>query len=143
MSIINGGGCSGLFHMLASNRKLGVLVLSLGIGGVATYIRTDTPGQRMGTEAVLESVQKEMVKKNPWLPIQTESLRAGFDRIDPTPTEEEVRHVLSLLEPCTDEEVKDVLSNPAQRREAAWLYYLDTYSRYGAGRANQLFVQPR
>ncbi len=143
MSILNGGGCSGLFHMLAANRRLGVLVLSLGIAGVTTLVRTDTPGQRLGTEAVLVSVEEKMAKENPWLPTQSESLRANFDRLNPTPTEEQVRYVLSLLEPCTDTEVHDVLSDPAQRREAAWLYYLDTYSRYGAQRANQLFARSR
>ena len=135
---LNGGGCSGLLHLMV---KFRILALAFTLTGVVAHLQAGAPGQMMGTESVMQSLQNEVLKTHPWLTTQVDSLRKDFDNFNVHPTEDQVRYVLSILEPCTDESVEDVLSDPELAREAAWLLYLDSYAREGPRAANQLFRQ--
>jgi hypothetical protein len=118
-----------------------LLVLALGLAGFSQWASTSgPPGDSGGTEAMMNSAYTQLVKYYPWLPTQVESLRADFYKLKAEPSDEQVRHVLSILEPCTDMTVEEVQKDPAKRREAAWLLYLDTYAREGPKAAQQLFT---
>ncbi|HEY0221024.1 MAG TPA: hypothetical protein VGC58_02255 [Candidatus Paceibacterota bacterium] len=99
------------------------------------------PGDQLGTERLLASAESQVNRDYPWVKAQVQSLRTEFDRLNANPTEDQVREVLSVLEPCTDKQVEEVLSNPDDRREAAWLLYLSTYGKEGPQKAKQLFKQ--
>ena len=71
--------------------------------------------------------------------VQAVRLRADFDKLDAKPTEEQVHYVLSQTDSCTDVKPQDVLANPDESREVAWVLYLDAYSRGGQKRADKLF----
>lgn len=132
-----GGACSGTFHLAVRNS---LLVMALSLTGFFQYVSASgLPGDQIGSEVILESAQKQIVADYPWLPAQLESLRSDFDKLNAEPSEDQVRLVLSILEPCTDAVVEDVLKDPTKRREAAWLLYLDTYMRLGRTQAEQLF----
>ena len=122
------GACSGLFHLAVKNP---ILILALSLGGFISQATTGLPGDQLGTESVLESAQKNIVADYPWLPGQMETIRVEFEKLNPVISEESVRTLLSKLEPCSEMTVRDVLSDPAKRREAAWLLYLDAYARGG------------
>ena len=132
------GGCTTLWHLAI---QYPALVLSLALSGFAYQVNTQAPGNLMGTDAVLEQVQAKIVNANSGLPTQVNNLKVEFEKISAEPTEEQVRTVLKFTDACTDATVKDVLSSPVKRREAAWLLYLDVYSREGPKSANSLFAK--
>ncbi len=132
------GGCTTLFHLAVRHP---VIVLALTLGGLAYEVQQSPgPGDRMGTEAVLMQVQKGIIATHPSLPTKVDTLKVIFDTLSPVPTEDQVNQVLKYTDACTDVSAKDILSNPTSRREAAWLIYLDVYSREGPGAASKLFV---
>lgn len=136
-----GGACSGTFHLAVRNS---ILVLALTLAGFTHYLSASgLPGDQLGSQALLESAQKQLVKDAPWLTMQMASLRADFDKLGAEPTEDQVRQILSILEPCSDMTVKEVMKNPDERREAAWLLYLDVYVKEGRTKAEQLFNKQR
>lgn len=130
------GGCTTLFHLAV---RYPVLVLFLGLGGLAHQVQSPGPGDRAGSEAVLAGMNDGFVAAHPELPEQARTLKANFDKTGFTPTEDQVGQVLRHTDACTDTSVKDVLSDPDKRWEAAWLFYLDTYSRDGPVAADKLF----
>lgn len=132
------GSCTSLFHLAVQFPKIAMVV---ALAGFVQLANAHTPGNMMGTDSVLQDAQAQIEKANPTLQTEIVKLRADFDRVYKTPTEEQVRYVLSFTDSCTDKTVKEVLSNPDKRREAAWLLYLDTYAREGPSRANTLFVK--
>ncbi len=136
-----GGACSGTFHL---GVKYSMVVIALSLAGFTQYLTAaGLPGDQLGSQALLESAQEQLVKDAPWLPMQMASLRVDFDKLEAEPTEDQVRQVLSILEPCSDMTVKEVMKNPDERREAAWLLYLDVYVKEGKTKAEQLFNKQR
>ncbi len=132
------GGCTTLFHLAV---RYPLIVLSLSLAGFVSQVPSNPGvGDRMGTEAFLAQTQQSIISSHPGLPTES-SLKVRFDALSPVLTEDQVRQVLKFTDACTDVSVKDVLSNPDERRDAAWLFYLDTYAREGPTKADQLFVR--
>ncbi len=132
------GGCLDLFH---SALKFSTLAIAITLGGIVAAVANPGPGNRLGTEEYLAAVQAKVIAANPSVAVKAAEARMAFDKLGPVqPTEEQVRYVLGIVADCTDLRVKDVLSDPDERREAAWLLYLDTYSRHGPKSAALLFV---
>lgn len=139
------GGCTTLFHLAV---RYPAVVLALSLSGFVYQANSQAPGNLMGTDGVLQEVQKQVVAKamkdsKGDLTAKVAGLKMEFDKVASDPTEEQVRTVLNFTDACTDATVKDVLSDPDKRREAAWLLYLDVYSREGPARANSLFPKQR
>ena len=133
------GGCSSLLHLAI---QFPALVLALTLSGFISQVPSNPgPGDRLGTQTVLVQVQDQIIKSHPDLMFKVVKLRADFDRLNAQPTEDQVRQVLHCTDACTDVSAKDVLSDPDERREAAWLLYLDTYSREGSTKAVKLFIR--
>jgi hypothetical protein len=122
------GGCSTLFHLFVRH-PLAVSVLGLSV--LATYSQSQPlgPGQRMGSDAALSSIEHQLLNDNPGLAKQLADLRADFDRTESVPTEEDIRSILRYTDACTDVEPRDILRDDQLRDEAGWLYYLDTRRR--------------
>jgi len=133
------GGCTTLFHLAV---KHPVLVLVFTLAGLGSQVQASTtPGDRMGTDAIMSQVEQSVLSTHPELPAQVERLRQEFEKLDVVPTEDQIRQVLSFTDPCTDKSVEEVLSDPGRRREAAWLLYLHTFGREGPEVADQLFLK--
>jgi hypothetical protein len=130
------GGCTTLFHLAV---RYPIIILALSFGGLVHEMQSPGVGDRMGTDAVLAQVQSEIVSTHPGLPMQVDGLKKSFEALSPKPTDAQIRQVLKFTDACTDASVKDVLSNPDKRREAAWLLYLYVYSREGPMKADKLF----
>ncbi len=129
------GGCTTLFHLLTRNS---LVIAAVGMAGLVSAVNSQAPGDLLGTNSVLESYQEKLVVAQPNLPGKIQVLRMEFDRFDVVLTDEQVKYVLKFSDACTDAAVKDVLSNPDKRREAAWIYFLDLWSREGPVAANKL-----
>lgn len=130
------GGCTTLFHAMIRYRLVAVAV---ALAGFVHLVNAEAPGNLMGTDGVLMEAQKQIVLDHPGLPAQVEKVEIEFEKLDVVPTEDQIRYVLGFTDACTDTSVQDVLSNPDRRREAAWLFYLDTWSREGPDKANALW----
>lgn len=133
------GGCTTLLHLFV---RQPILVLALGLSGLASQVPTGNPGlgDRFGTADSLARLEHQIVKENPQIAAQTAALRARFDSLGLSPSDEQIGQVLNLTDACTDIRVQDL--NPDERREAGWLLYLDTVSRRGAKAADSLFAPP-
>lgn len=97
------------------------------------------PGDRYGTAESLTQIENKLIQDRSELKAQMVLIQANFDKLDAKPTEDQVRYVLRKTDACTDVKVQDVMSNPDDSRHAAWILYLDTYSRGGVKEADQLF----
>jgi hypothetical protein len=129
------GGCTTLFHLAV---KHPILVLALSLLGFAAQVESNPgPGDRLGTDSVLSQVEQKVVKDHPDLAQKAVELRAHFDDLDLEPNES--GRALDAIDSCT---ISGDFSDKKERREAAWLLYLDTYSRLGERRANELFRRP-
>ncbi len=128
-------GCTTFFHLFATFR---LVIAAVGMAGLVSYVQGQAPGNLMGTTAVLEKYQAQIVAQNPNLPGQVQVARMEFDKYEVRLTDEQVRYVLKFTDACTDANVRDVLSDPDKRREAAWIFFLDLWSREGPVAANKL-----
>lgn len=131
------GGCTTLFHLAV---KFPLIVAILGLAGFASQVPEKMgPGDRYGTASYLADIEKKLAADHPELAREYQELRAEFERINPQPSEGMVRQVLAHTDACTDVSGQDVLSDPDERREAAWLYYLNTYAREGPYNIERFF----
>jgi hypothetical protein len=130
------GGCTTLFHLAV---RYPILVLALTLTGFVHEVRAPGPGDRMGTVGVLSQLQQEIVKQHPDLPGRAHDLEGAFAVFEPALSEDAASYILSNTDACTDVSAEDILSDTDRRREAAWLFFLDTYSREGPMKAEQLF----
>lgn len=133
-----GGGCTTIFHLAVRHW---IVAGMLGLAGLAANVPSNPgPGDRLGTDGNLAKIERKLVREHPDLANQLERLRLEFEKLgDVEPTEEQARYVLQFTDPCTDVSPKDAISEKDKRREAAWLFYLDTYAREGPIIANKLF----
>lgn len=131
------GGCTTLFHLFKLHP---ILILALALSGLASQVPSNPgPGDRYGTSGSLTQLEHKLVLEHPELANQVSQLRAHFVDLNVEPTEDQIRQVLTITDACTDVNVQDVLANPDERREAAWILYLDTVSREGSQKADMFF----
>ncbi len=135
------GGCSSILHLAILHP---ILVGALGLAGFASQVSSNPGvGDRLGTQRVLTATQNKIVRDNPSLATKTVALRADFDRLESTPTEDQVKSVLAITDACTDLSVQDVMKDPGLKKELAWIMFLDVYARDGPKKARELYKPPR
>lgn len=129
-------GCSSLLHLAI---QFPVLVGAFTLAGFVTQVQSNPgPGDRHGTASSLARLEHKLVTEHPELAAQAVQLRVDFNRLNTEPTEDQIRQVLKQTDSCTDVNAQSL--NPDQRREAAWILYLDTVSRQGRQKADLIFV---
>jgi hypothetical protein len=125
---------------LGLSHRTPILLAAIGLTQFTNQVGNNPgPGDRYGTADLLAQQEQRLVSERSELPAKVAYLRANFDKLDAKPTEDQVRLVLKRTDACTDTRTQDVLNNPDESREIAWILYLDTYSRGGIKEADQLF----
>lgn len=132
-------GCTSLLHL---SYRTPILLTAFGLTWFASQANNPGPGERYGTAESLTKIEHQLIRENPYLATQAVHLRASFDKLNPQPTEEQVRKVLGVTDACTDINVRDVMANPDESREVAWVLYLDTVSKVGPDKAKLIFHSP-
>ncbi len=122
------GACSSLFHVAYRNP---ILVAVLGVAGFSGMLSSSPePGDTPGAKGILNARTGQILKQHPELAMKLVDIKGDFERSYPTikddEIETEVKRVLSVTDACTDINVRDVMANPERRKEAAWVYYLDS-----------------
>ena len=127
-----------MFNLFAAHK---VLVLAAGITFLVNHyaVANPAPGDKVGTEQMFAQYEKETLAENPGLAQQVGELREEFETFTLMPTDEQIdTYVLRKTDSCTELRARK-LTGP-DRKEAAWLLYLDRYGREGPDIAKQFFV---
>lgn len=118
------GGCTTLFHLFVRHP---LLVLALGMAGFFAHVPSaSTIGDQYGTNGVLAHFENSLVQEHPELLTRLAALRKEFDRTPAELNENDLHRLLDYTDPCTG---KDVQLSVEERREAAWLIFLEKHSR--------------
>lgn len=132
------GGATTLLHLLVRLQSAPILVLAIGLSGFAMQVPSNPgPGDRYGTAGSLTHLEHQIVQEHPELASQAVQLRAKFDRLYVELTEDQLQQVLNITDSPTDIKVRDL--NPDERREAAWVLYLDTVFRENSQKVDVFF----
>lgn len=129
------GGCTTLFHLAV---RYPLLVALLGLGGFAYESKGPDSGGSLGPEVVLRQVQTKLTSDTVSSPT-VDVLKTGFGQLKGEPTKEQVAYVVAITCDCAPSLVQDILADEKMRREAAWLLYLDVYSKSGPKEAALIF----
>ncbi len=132
--------CTSLLNLV---HRSPILVAAIGLTGIVNLANNPGPGDRYGTAEALTRIEQKLVSERSELRTQEVLLRANFDKLDAKPTEDQVRQVLKQTDACTDVNTQDVLDDPDESREVAYVLYLDAYSKGGIKQADQLFKKKK
>lgn len=130
------GGCTTLFHLFVRHP---ILVLALGLSGFAAQVPSNPgPGDRHETDKSLAQLEQSIVREKPELTGRVASLQANFNKLYANIPAGQLEQTSGATDPCTESSLK----NPDSRREAAWILYLDAYSRNGPATDSMFFGLP-
>lgn len=130
-------GCSSLLNI---SYRSPILLAAIGLTGLISQTGNPGPGERYGTADSLAKIEQKLVSERSELRVQSDLIRVNFDKLNAQPTEDQVRLVLKQTDACTDVNVRGIMTDPDQSRQAAFILYLDAFSKGGIKQADSLFV---
>jgi hypothetical protein len=124
------------------------MVLAFTLAGFSTQVLQSSPvvGDASGTASYLASAQAKMLQEHPEFLMDLVSVKGEFEysHFAEAITEAQVQEVLHFTDACTDVHASDIMKNAEQRKEAAWLWFLDAKARARAAPAyQQELLSPR
>lgn len=133
------GGVSTYFHLAVKHPLLVFILFLVGFTAVFGNQASGGPGNALGTDHAYTVLEHRLLQDNPQLGPTVAGLQQQFDSLAAEPTEEQVKYVLGYTDAATDIRPKDILADPALKRDVAWLYFLDVYGRDGPQKALALW----
>lgn len=136
MSMVNNGFCSSLINLALKHPHF---VFAVGLSYFANLLPANpAPGNMQGSEAIIVSAERDIIAQQPEVAQQVIQLQEKFKLLKGEPTNEQLdAFVFHETDRCTDLRAKN-LTGP-DRKEAAWLLYLDRYGRESPDIVKQFF----